>query len=404
MNTILIVGIIVSFGFLCGEIAKKIKLPKVTGYILAGVLLNPGLFHIIPRDFVNHMNPITNLALSFITFAIGGSLLGSKIKKLGKAILSITFFEAEGALLTIILGFLIITPFFLHIPNATWAATFIPVSLFLGALGAPTDPSATLAVIHEYKVKGDVSSTMMGVSALDDVFGIINYCMVVVIAGVLIRHETFTITASFIKPLLEICGSITLGIAFGYILNIMTLILKRETEGAFIVMILALLALCFGLATLLGIDQLLATMTMGIIVVNFNTKSQKIFDMLERYTDELIFVLFFTLSGMFLDFSVLASSFILVVFFVIFRTTGKLVGTAVGAIVGSASDRVRKYTAGGLMPQGGIVVGLALMIKQNHAFDAFSDIVISIIIGTTILYEFVGPITAKLSLKKAGEI
>jgi len=404
MQSTLIVGIIVFTGFVFGEIATKIKLPKVTGYILAGILLNPNLLTLIPKNFIDHTSFITNISLSFITFSVGGTLLYPHIKKLGKGILYITIFEAEFAFLAVVIGFLAIAPFFIHFANATWFTVFIPISLLIGSLASPTDPSATLAVVYEYKAKGDVSSTIMGVAAFDDALGIINYSLAIAIAEAFALHESFSLHSSLLKPLIVIVGAVVLGIIFGFVFDIITLFIKKETEGVFILLILGLLLLCFGIATLLGFDELLATMTMGIIVVNFNSKRDKIFKILERYTEELIFVLFFTLSGMHLDFSILSTSYILVLFFVVFRTIGKVSGAMVGASTSKSSTMVKRYTAGGLIPQGGIVIGLALMIKQNHAFDAISDVIISIIIGATIIHELIGPIFAKIALRKAGEI
>jgi len=404
MESLLIIGIIIFTGFILGELVSKIKLPKITGYILAGVLLNPELFHVIPNNFIEHTSVITNIALSFITFSVGGTLLYNRIKKLGKGIVFITIFEAEFAFLAVFLGLLAITPFFIDIPNATLFAIFIPLCLLLGSLASPTDPSATLAVSHEYKAKGDVSSTIMGIAAFDDTLGIVNYSLAIAIASILILNQNFNISSSLISPLITIFGAILLGTLFGFLFNGITLVFKKETEGGFIVIILCLLLLCFGAAMLFGVDELLATMTMGAVVVNFNPLREKIFKILERYTEELIFVLFFTLSGMHLNFSVLPTSFLLIVFFVVFRTIGKISGTMIGATLAKSPPKIKKYVAGGLIPQGGIVIGLALLIKQNSTFDILSDIIISVIIGATIIHELIGPIVAKMTLTKAGEI
>lgn len=404
MEATLTVGIILVTGFIFGEIATKIKLPKVTGYILAGILLNPRIFNIVPASFPSHTNAVTNICLSFITFSIGGTLLYSRIKKLGKSIVTITVCEAEFAFLAVILGFLATLPFFIRGPNATWFATYIPISLLIGSLASPTDPSATLAVAHQYKAEGEVSSTVMGVAASDDALGIINYSLAVVLAKVFITHQKFNAGTSLLGPLIVIAGAILLGMAFGFIFNLITEFIKKETEGVFIVVIIGLLSVAFGVAKLLGVDELLTTMTMGIVVVNFNAKRDKIFQMLERYTEELIFVLFFTLSGMHLNFSVLSKSLALVFLFAIFRIFGKVTGTMVGASISKASAAVRKYTAGGLIASGGIVVGLALMLKQTPAYNAISDIIINVIIGATVIHELIGAICVKMVFKKAGEI
>ncbi|MBL7070176.1 MAG: cation:proton antiporter [Candidatus Omnitrophica bacterium] len=404
MQPILIVGIIVITGFLFGELAERIRLPKITGYILAGILLNPDVVKFMPSDVIKHTALVTNISLSFITFSVGGTLLYSRIKKLGKSILYITLFEAESAFICVIVGLLIVMPFFMHATNSAWATTFIPISILLAALASPTDPSATLAITHEYKAKGSVSSTIMAAAAFDDVLGIINYSLAVVIANTLIMHKAFNVENSLLEPLRIIAGALLLGSAFGVIFNKVSSLLSKKSDGVLIVLVLGFLTLCFGTASLVQVDQLLSTMVMGIVVVNFNLHRDKVFAILERYTEELIFVLFFTISGMQLDFGVLAKSFILVLFFVLFRTIGKVLGTRVGAWLSNAPPKVKKYAAGGLIPQGGIVIGLALMMKQDPAFSAISDIIISVTIGSTVVHELIGPIIAKTVLKKAGEI
>jgi Kef-type K+ transport system membrane component KefB len=404
MESILIFGIILVTGYIFGEIATKIKFPKVSGYILAGILLNPDLFEVIPIDFVDDTSLITNISLSIITFSVGGTLSFSRLKKLGKGILFITLFEAEFAMLAVIIGFLVISPFFIHIPDGTWLTVFIPISILMGSLASPTDPSATLAIVQEYKAKGDVTSTIMGVAAFDDALGIINYSLAIAIAGALALNSSFSFVSSILTPLLTIGGAIILGAVFGFIFNVTMFIIKKDSDGSLIVFIFGLLLLCFGIATLLGFDELLATMAMGVIVVNFNSKRDKIFKIIEKNTEELIFVLFFTLSGMHLNFSVLSTSYILILFFVVFRVLGKFSGTILGASISKSSLAVKRYTAYGLIPQGGVVIGLALMMKQNHAFDYISDLIITIIIGSTIIHELVGPVLAKMALKKAEEI
>jgi Kef-type K+ transport system membrane component KefB len=404
MDFILVVGIILVSGFLFGEVARWIGFPKVTGYILAGILLNPSLSGVIPPGFPQHTNPVTNIALSFITFSVGGTLLWSKLRRLGARILYITVLEGEMAFLAIVGGFLALAPFYANIPGATWTGAFIPLALLMGSLGAPTDPSATLAVTHEYNARGDVASTILGVAAFDDALGVINYSLATAVATALILHEGLNIRTSVLGPVIAIVGAIGFGAAFGFVLNAMTRLLKRESEGVLIVLIIGLLSLCFGTASLLGLEELLATMAMGAVVANSNPIRDRIFRVLERYTEELVFVLFFTLSGMHLDFSTLSRSYMLIVFFVALRAAGKYVGTSIGARVSHAPTSVRKYAAGGLIPQGGIVIGLALLIRQNQAFDAVSEVVIGTVIGATVIHEIIGPLVAKWALRRAGEI
>ncbi len=401
---LLIVGTIILTGFIAGALVEKIGLPKVTGYIIAGIFLNPKLFNIIPQELIQNDKLVTNISLAFITFSVGGTIIFHSLKLMGKKILTITFFEAEFAFLLVIIGIIVISPWFIHIQGASWLNTFIPLGLLMGAMASPTDPSATLAVMHEYEAKGEVSSTIMGVAAFDDAFGIINYSMAVTVAYVLITGEKLSVATAIGKPIIIIIETIALGALFGWFFNVLTEFLKKEKEGTLIVTILAFLSLCFGTAHILKLDELLATMTMGVLVTNFNPLSNKIFKILERYTEELIFVVFFTLSGMHLEFSVLGKYYLLILFFVLFRAIGKIIGAMYGAHISKSSRKVKKYVAGGLIPQGGIVVGLALLMEQNPAFSSIAQILVSTILGATVIHELIGPVVSKLTLEKAGEI
>jgi Kef-type K+ transport system membrane component KefB len=405
MQPVLLTGIIIITGFVFGEAAERLKLPKITGYILAGILLNPNLSSFIPKAAIAHTDLVINISLCFITFSVGGSLLLKNLRKLGKGILWITFFEAELAFFTVVTGFCLILPLLGYQSPAQGFTVFIlPFSILIGCIASPTDPTPALAITHEYRSKGDVSSTMLGVAASDDALGIMNFSLAVAVAGTLVSNSAFNLYTSVFAPLLIIAGSLIIGAIFGFLLNAVVRFIDKETEGALIVLILGLLTACFGAAQAAGCDELLATMIMGIVVCNFNPKQDKIFKILQRYTEELILVLFFTISGMHLDFSVFGSSYMLIILFVLLRIVGKYAGTVLGGFLAGSSPNVKRYTASGLVPYGGIVVGLALLIKQRPGFGSFADIIISIVIGATIISEIAGSLCVKWSLKKAKEI
>ena len=404
MDIVFYSGIILFVGFFFGELAGLIKLPKVTGYIIAGVALNPQLFNIIPADITEHTNFITNISLSFITFSVGGTLLYSKIKSLGKSIILITILEAEIAFLVVFIGLFFIAPLLMPLSSADSLGFFLPLAILFGALASPTDPSATLAVMHQYKAKGKVSSTIMGVAAFDDIFGLLNFSIAISIAQVLVSGQDFSFVSSIGNPAYKILGAVGLGAFMGLIFNFISIRIKKETAGNLIVLIFGVLLTAFGLANYIGVDELLTTMTIGIIVVNFNKFQERIFEILSENTEEIIFVLFFTLSGFSLKFAVLFDYLPIVLIFVLLRFAGKVIGTRLGAKFSNAEAKVKKYTVGGLVPQGGIVIGLALLIKQHQEFSHIADILISVIIGATIIHELIGPVLAKMSLRKAGEI
>ena len=404
MNQYLLVGVILFFGFILAQGFQLLRLPKIIGYLLAGIVLNPQICPFVPSSITTSTNIIENIAIAFIAFAIGGMMVFPEIKKLGRGIFFITIFEAEITFLAITLGFIFLLPLVTSFPKSSWFVTFIPFSLLLGCLGSPTDPSAALAVTHEYKAKGEVSSTMLSVAGFDDVLGIINYSVAVVVAQAIITKKAFSASSAILTPALILVGSVLIGCTLGFLFNAITKRIRKQSEGVFFVLILSFLTMCWGLAELVHAEQILSIMVMGIVVTNYNPCPKKIFPMLERYSEELIFLLFFVLSGMHLDFSMPHIVFLLIICFVVIRIIGKYVGTALGAKVAGSSPKIKKYTANGLIPFGGIVIGLALILNQNPIFKDISNYLISIIVGGTIINEFIGPLFIKKSLKSAGEI
>ncbi len=404
MSTELTIGLILFTGFIFGEIFKWLGFPKVTGYILAGIFLNPGLFNIIPPDFSKNTDVVIHIALAIITFSVGGTLQQERIRKVGKSLLTITIFEAETAFFFVAIFFFLITALLLNIPVLHSLAACLAFSLLLAVFASPTDPTATLAVIDEYKCHGKLSTMIMGVAAFDDTVAILNFSLFTAIAKSVMGVSDGNLIHSILVPLYAIGGATLLGIFGGYVLNMASSLLKKETDGILIVVISAFLITLFGIAKWIGVDELLTTMTFGIFVVNKNPLQKKYFSLMERYTEELIFLLFFTVSGMQLNFGVLASSWLLILLFFIFRAMGKYTGTWMGANITYADPVIKRYTAFGLLPQGGIVIGMSLLLKKIPVFDSFTDIIISVIIGATIIHEILGPVLSKFALRNAGEI
>jgi len=358
-NVILIFGIILIAGYIAGKIANLLKLPRITGYIAAGILLEPSFSGILPQQFIQGSSVISNFALCIITYAIGGSLNLRRIRKLGKSILWMTFLEAETAFLLVFAGLFFTLPILSRYAGLTIEPIYyFPLALLAGALASPTDPTAAIAVKEEYKADGPVTRTVLGIAALDDATGIINFSIATAISITFLGHATGGIGATLLPPLRDILFSFLLGAGFAFLL--LTVARNVKDGGVMIVLILGALFACFGTAQILKLDELLSTMTLGCVTVNFAKDIDKYFLSIRDYLEEVIFVIFFVLAGAHLQLQVLKSSLLIVAVFVICRTIGKVLGAYAGAVISKAPVNVRKYTAFGLIPQGGIVVGLAL--------------------------------------------
>jgi len=404
MTGLLATGLAITLGYVLGELVRKLGLPRVSGYIIAGLILNPQITGFVSESFVQSMDTTTSLSLAILTFSIGGTLAFGPLRELGKKLLFIAFGEAQLSALLVTAGCLATLPFLLPGDNS-FVSTIAPLAILLGALASPTDPSATLAVVRQYRAKGMVTFSIMASAALDDALGIFNFSLGVVIALILVAHRVEGI-GTILDPLVSVGGALALGAVSGLAFRFAPKWLRGESDGLQIALLLGLLATCYGIGTFLGLDQLLATMAMGIVVVNTARRKERhnIFRLFEESVEPLVFIVFFTVSGMLLDVVVLWQYLPVVLVFVLFRSIGKLGGTYLGARLGGASLAVRRYAGWGLIPQGGIVIGLALLVQQEAALASLSHILLHVIIGATVVHELIGPLTAKLAIMKAGEV
>lgn len=402
-NAMLVFGIILIFGYVAGKIANLFKLPKITGYIAAGVLMEPSYLGLLPEKLIEHSTAISNFALCIITYAIGGSLNLRRIREFGKSMVWMTLLEAEVTFFLVFAGLFVALPLLGSYAGISVKPVFyMPLALLAAALASPTDPTATLAVREEYKARGPVVTTMLGIGALDDALGIINFSVGMAICTAALGGATGSTLTTILKPLSDIFFSILLGAGFALFLLIAGR--KIEDKGVLIVLILGSLFACYGAAQFFNLDELLCTMALGCAVVNFSRDEDKFFISIRDYLEETVFVVFFVVAGANLQLNILKSLFWVVLIFVILRTIGKFSGTYLGGLISKAQPNVRKYTAFGLIPQGGIVVGLALVVTQDPTFAPISLPLLNLILGTTVLHEFVGPLFTEIALKKAKEV
>ncbi len=403
MGSVFYIGLALILGHFAGVLANKLKFPRVSGYIIAGILLSPSILKVFPQSFVDGADLLADFALALITYSIGGSLELRRIRRLGKPILYITIFEAEVAFLLMIIGFAVAMSFFFGVENSKqFFHLALPFALLVGAMASPTDPTATLAVIHEYRARGTFTTTLLGVAASDDALGILNYSLAVGIATILIKGGSFNPLKLVYGPITSILIAVGIGAAGGFLLNLLCKSIHRE--GAVISVILGVLFVVYGLAHALGADPLLATMASGVVVTNLTTNTEKMFELLERYYEEVIFTLFFVLSGAKIVLSVLVKALLLVALFVLLRLVGKALGTIIGGKLSGTEPRIYKNLWFGLIPQGGIVVGLALATVRRPDFHQFAPLVMNLILGTTALHELLGPLFSKIAIERAGEV
>lgn len=374
-------------GIIGGKVARVFKLPNVSGYLVAGLFLGPSFFKFISSSDVESYTVINELALAVIAFSIGNEFVIKDMLKLGKSIVIITVAEVIGAVSIVF----VVMYYVLNQPFA--------FSIVIAAMSAATAPAATLLVIRQYKAHGPLTRTVLPVVALDDVFGIIAFGIAMSLAKLSIGQQNFSITQMISGPIIEIGGSCLLGLFLGVIL----VFLKKKSSGRDEIQAISLMAIgiATGVSKSLGLSPLLTCIMMGATITNTLKNSKRVFDSINDFVSP-VYILFFTLAGASLDLKILASVGFIGVAYVFARAGGKIFGAYSSAKVLNADPMVTKYLGFALLPQGGISIGLLVLVRQQ--LPQYAVAISTIIMFSVLIYEVSGPIFAKIAIQKAGEI
>ncbi|MBN1862732.1 MAG: cation:proton antiporter [Dehalococcoidales bacterium] len=398
---LLAIGIMVPVGLLGGLLANKLKFPRITGYIIIGVLLSPSILNLVSKATLESWDIISTVVLAIIGYAIGGSLRMESIKKLGGGVAWLTLAETLGALAIVTLIVTLTGSLTLSIPNASPLHTYLPLALVIGAAVCPAAPAVTLAVIRELKARGPLTTTLLAVVALDDALGVILFAITLGIAKPLLGEAGGASLYGMLGiPALEILQSIGIGVALGFALIGMSRLVK--SRALLMASVLGMLMLCVGLAETLGISVILACMAIGFVTRNRIGKNleDEPFIVIESIED-FAFAIFFVLAGMHFDLSVIKVSGILAALIFAGRFSGKYLGIRASARKARAPDVVRKYLGFALLPEAGVTIGLALVAKD--AFPELGSLLVNGILASVIINELIAPPMTKYAIIKAGE-
>lgn len=394
-DVLLSLGTAILIGLVFNRIVKKLGLPNVTGYLVAGVLIGPSVFQIIPESFIGSLTLLVNVALGFIAFSIGGEFKISKIKNIGKSVLVITFFQALVTTVLVDIGLLLLVPV-LNIKPA--------VAICLGAIATATAPAATLMIVHQYNAKGRVTDILMPVVALDDAIGLMVFSISIAIAKLTVAPEGVNVFHMLVDPLIEISLSLLVGAIIGVVLTFGLGFFHSRNNR--LTSIICAVFLGTSLASLFGLSSLLLCMAIGAVMANFYNDSEKMIDLTEHWTPA-IFLLFFIISGAELDLKIIPTVGLLGVGYLVFRSAGKYFGARLGSTVVHETPEVRKYLGVALLPQAGVAIGMSQIVVETFNGLGMSEIGVQIravVLCATLVYELAGPLLTKMVLTKAGEI
>jgi Kef-type K+ transport system membrane component KefB len=397
------IGLLLLCGYTGGRIANYVKAPRVSGYIVTGMLLGPSVLGVFNEQLVKEdLTIITDIALSIIAFSIGGSLVLRKLKRLGRQILWITPLQALAAFLftTALIAF--VFPLFggRGLASESFLDILFPMALVIGAISAATAPAATLAIIHEYKAKGPLTTILLGVVALDDGLTIFFYAFAMSIAQALVTHEALSWQDIVAIPLFHILIALALGGAVGVCLR-QLIRFVRGREGMLGVT-LGTVLLTSGIAIGLEASSLLANMMLGFMVANCVRQGDQLFEVVESI-EEPIFAMFFILAGAHLDLGIIQTAGWLTLAITVGRFSGKLLGSRFGAQISQAPEAVKRYLGLGLLPTAGVTVGLVLLAADIFGPSRISEVMVGAVLGSVIINELMAPILVRYALTKAGE-
>ena len=407
-EALLLLSFILILGLFAGRWFEKIKLPHITGYIVMGIILGVILTILGIGDLIDNLVVISSVALGFIAYGIGTELRFGKLKKSGKEVVVITFIQAVMAALFTIFGIYII-------------GASLPIALILGAIATATAPAPIMLLTRKYRARGKLTDILLPLVGMDDAIGIILFGILLSVAMSLEHGVGLSIKEMLLGPSLELLNSLVVGVFVGLIVTfILKYVNPRDYQkediflgtaifAVFVTVALANMGIYFGNIAF-HLSPILTPMIMGVTITNSitNVRSHDMSIVVEKFTNP-IMIVFFTLAGAELivafasnqdvDYFYIAG---ITTIYILFRATGKILGSYLGALLMNSHVNVRKYLGICLLPQAGVALGMAYQARTDFGEEGITVLIVILI--ATLVYELVGPIGIKYSLDMANEM
>ena len=390
-NYLLLAGIALGLGLLIGKGTYWLKITGVIGYILTGIILGPDVLNVI------HLSPlesetIADFALGIVAFIIGGELTLKLLKPMGKSIIAIIIGESLGAFFLVLFGVYFLTGNLVE-------------SIIFASLAPASAPAGTVAVIHEYRAKGKLTDAILAVVGFDDGLAILIYAFAMAFVMLLLSGGAFSITTVVFAPLIEIIAAIVLGLGVG---GVFAFLLKRVVEREEIIA-LSITAICItaGIALFFELSLILSCMVLGMIIINIYPQDNKpVFTTMKTITLP-IYILFFVVAGLNMDLKLLAGIGLLGIVYIICRSLGLISGSYFSAVLSKADAVIRNNIGLGILSQAGVAIGLSLIAAHKLAAigqEELGTLIVTTIAATTVVFEIIGPIGARIAISRAKEI
>ena len=412
MQVLLSLSIALFVGLMLSRVAKMVKLPAVTAYLVAGILVGPYLLGQVwvpgagihlgfcPKDFEKY-KLLSDVALGFIAFAIGNEFRLASLKKTGRQATVIGIAQA-------VVTTLLVDAALIGLHFAMPEVLPLPAAIVLGAVASATAPAATLMVVRQYKAKGPVTNILLPIVALDDAVGLVLFAVSFGVAKALISGSVDLLSV-VLEPVLEVVGSLILGAVMGFLFHFCERFFHSRSKRmamsvTFVMLTVALSMIEFHIGRVhVAFSSLLVCMMMGTVFCNICDFSEELMRRVDRWSAPLL-VLFFVISGAELELSVFTSGAIVLVgvVYILFRSCGKYFGAGISSRATKCDHNIVKYLGITLLPQAGVALGMAS--KASEGLGEMGKTVANITLFAVLVYELVGPFLTKVALQKAGEI
>ncbi|HET7598642.1 MAG TPA: cation:proton antiporter [Gemmatimonadales bacterium] len=388
LNSLSAIGAILLFALLAGHLVKALRVPEVTGYIVAGVIVGPFGLGLVTHENVESLGVFSEVALGLILFSIGSVFDLSRFHQFGHRIVRVTAIESTLAAGFVTAGMLLV--------GQPWQ-----VALLLGAISIETAAASTLMVIRECDAAGPLTETLTGIIAVNNILALVAFS--VVATGIDLHQNAGAGWGALYRavyPLAwQMIGSVALGFLVGLLLSAWA---SRVVEhGEILILLAGCVLLCVGVSALLGLSPLVSSLAVGATMVNLSGKSRRLFETLSR-TDPPLYAIFFVIAGADLNVALLGSLGVLGVLYVIGRSVGKLLGAGVAAARTDAPRDVRRLLGISMLSQAGLAVGLILTTRQR--FPELAPTITTVVLGAVTVFELVGPIATRFALTRSGEV
>ena len=390
MNELSSLGLILLLALLAGHMVQFLRIPEVTGYILAGIALGPSVLGWVSHDNLQALEVFSEVAIGLILFSVGSVFHYVRFMRSGRQVIVLTFIESSAAAILVSVGTVVI--------GHSWQ-----VAALLGSVSMATAPASTLMVIRECNSRGPLSEMLMGIIAMNNILCLIAYMVVTAMidlgAGVgVMGFELDSIYAATFPLAWQVLGSVALGFLVGLMLAAWAT--KVSEQGEMLILLAGSVLLCVGVARILDLSPLIASLAVGATMVNLSARSRRLFDTLSR-TDPPFYAIFFVIAGADLDLSLVPAMGMLGAYYLAARAAGKFFGARLGSRWLGLDPMIQKYLGLTLMAQAGLAVGLTLTISRR--FPEYATLVTTVVLSSVVIYEMFGPVATKFAIQRAGE-